>query len=201
MSSELQRLLRENDRYWLEELTKPPYSLSIKNDGNLYIFKYNQINSDFSNKIVQEARGIIFDKDDNWKCVCRAFDKFFNLGESNAHSINWMKATAQEKKDGCLHCGTLILTNKGNILIEEIVKNISLYKILTYDYETEKIEESEIIEYQVKENNNDWYEIELENGVKVKLTGNHKVWIENLKCYREVKFLTERDEILFYNKK
>jgi hypothetical protein len=120
MSNELQKLLRENDRYWLKELTKPPYNLSIKNDGNLYIFKYNQINSDFSNKIVQEARGIIFDRDDNWRCVCRAFDKFFNLGESNAHPINWKTAVAQEKIDGSIvkiwnYKGKEVISTNGTI--------------------------------------------------------------------------------------
>lgn len=65
------------------------------------MFKYNQLSSDFSNPIVREARGIIF-REDNWKCVRRAFDKFFNYGEPNAVEIDWNTARVQTKIDGSL---------------------------------------------------------------------------------------------------
>ena len=65
------------------------------------MFKYNQLSSDFSNPIVREARGIIF-REDNWKCVRRAFDKFFNYGEPNAADVDWSTAKVQTKIDGSL---------------------------------------------------------------------------------------------------
>lgn len=92
---------------WKELLSNPPYSLLIKgdedsdNDG-LYLFKYNQIESDFNEPIVREARGLILDSKDNWKVVRYAFSKFFNYGESFAAQIDWKTARVQEKLDGSL---------------------------------------------------------------------------------------------------
>ena len=69
---------------------------------NLVLFKYNQIDSPFAERIVQESRGIILDEAGDWRVVCRAFDKFFNVGEVHAATSNWATAEAQEKLDGSL---------------------------------------------------------------------------------------------------
>lgn len=86
---------------WEEKLSSDPYNLKISRDGPYVMFKYNQLSSDFSNPIVREARGIIF-REDNWKCMRRAFDKFFNYGEPNAAEIDWSTARVQTKIDGSL---------------------------------------------------------------------------------------------------
>ncbi len=69
---------------------------------NLVLFKYDQINSPFAEPIVRECRGIILDESDDWRIVCRAFDKFFNYGEGHAAVIDWSTARVQEKVDGSL---------------------------------------------------------------------------------------------------
>ena len=73
---------------------------------NLFLFKYDQIEcSDrklFSNKIVQECRGLILDEKNKWKVVARAFDKFFNHGEKEAAPIDWSSAKVLNKIDGSL---------------------------------------------------------------------------------------------------
>ena len=86
---------------WEGKLSSDPYNLKISRDGPYVMFKYSQLSSDFSNPIVREARGIIF-REDNWKCVRRAFDKFFNYGEPNAAEIDWNTAKVQTKYDGSL---------------------------------------------------------------------------------------------------
>ena len=86
---------------WEEELAAPPYCLKISYDGDLVMFKYNQLESDFSLPEVREARGIIFDST-NWTCVCRAFDKFGHYGESYVPEIDWSTAFVSEKIDGSL---------------------------------------------------------------------------------------------------
>ena len=68
--------------------------------SNLVLFKYNQIESDFSNPIVQEARGIILDENSNWDVVFMGLTKFFNLNEPLAAPIDWSTAVVQEKLDG-----------------------------------------------------------------------------------------------------
>lgn len=86
---------------WETILKEPPYNLSISRDNDFIIFKYFQGLSDFSLKIVREARGIIF-YEPTWECVCHPFDKFGNYGESYCPEIDWNSALVQEKIDGSL---------------------------------------------------------------------------------------------------
>ena len=86
---------------WREKLEAAPYNLKIKEEGDLILFKYNQISSDFSNPIVCECRGIILEKD-TWRVVRIAFNKFFNVGEEFAAILDWDSAIATEKLDGSL---------------------------------------------------------------------------------------------------
>lgn len=86
---------------WEELLTSSPYNLTIKRDGKLILFKYNQINSDFNEEICCEARGLILEER-TWKVVRMAFKKFFNLGESFAAQLDWDTTVATEKIDGSI---------------------------------------------------------------------------------------------------
>ena len=97
----LLEFIQNHPNDWEEKLSSSPYNLKISRDGPYVMFKYNQLSSDFSNPVVREARGIIF-REDNWKCVRRAFDKFFNYGEPNAVEIDWNTAKVQTKYDGSL---------------------------------------------------------------------------------------------------
>ena len=101
MKSALRDFILAHPYTWEEELAAAPYYLKISYDDKLVMFKYNQISSDFSLPIVREARGIIFDWS-TWTCVCRAFDKFGNYGESYVPDIDWSTAFVSEKIDGSL---------------------------------------------------------------------------------------------------
>ena len=87
---------------WEELLTQEPYNLKISEDGPYVMFKYNQLTSDFTDPMVQEARGIIFRKGQWENPVCWAFNKFFNCGEEAAADIDWSTAFVTEKIDGSL---------------------------------------------------------------------------------------------------
>lgn len=91
----------KNHQDWKELLQQPPYNLSIKEDGGYVILKYNQINSDFSQPLVKEARGIILDAA-TLVPVCVPFFKFFNYGEQYAADLDWDSAQITEKIDGSL---------------------------------------------------------------------------------------------------
>lgn len=71
------------------------------------IFNYG-ITANFSDPVVQEARGIIMDMGEdssnlfNWKIVCWPFRKFGNHYESYADDIDWETAQVQEKVDGSI---------------------------------------------------------------------------------------------------
>lgn len=91
----------KNNANWEDLLSSPPYSLSIKRDGDYVLFMYSMIDSDLSLDLVQEARGIIFNQN-TWDIVCFPFKKFFNVQESNASDIDWTTAVVQEKIDGSI---------------------------------------------------------------------------------------------------
>lgn len=91
-----------DNKNWENLLSSAPYFLKIAHKGQYVIFSYNQINSDFSNPICSEARGLILDTKDNYKPVRMAFKKFFNIDEKYASSIDWNTASASEKIDGSI---------------------------------------------------------------------------------------------------
>ena len=95
-----------NSHYdWQKSLSAAPYNLKIGQDGDYYILSYNMFLSDMSLHICQEARGAIFRRaNNNWICVCRAFDKFFNATEPYAATarMDWSTARVVEKIDGSL---------------------------------------------------------------------------------------------------
>jgi hypothetical protein len=71
---------------------------------NLHLFKYNQSEL-IVNKYVEEARGIILDKNDNWKIISYGFNRFFNYYEEHKAEINWLPEQPPkiyEKMDGSL---------------------------------------------------------------------------------------------------
>lgn len=105
----LMRFILDNSN-WKDLLSRDPYNLIIKEDvdyPDVYLFKYNQYDSDMNNIICQEARGIILEIRDNYvKLLCHSFDKFFNYGEPQGQEIlkvfDWQNYTWQEKRDGSL---------------------------------------------------------------------------------------------------
>lgn len=74
--------------------------IKVKEDWGYHIFNY-EVGCDFSDPVVQEARGIILDLAHN-KVVCWPFRKFGNWQESYADKIDWKSARVQEKVDGSL---------------------------------------------------------------------------------------------------
>lgn len=90
--------INEHRDTWEEDF-KALY-INVKYDGELAIFNY-LTNADFSNPIVQEARGIIINLD-TLDVVCFPFRKFGNYGESYVDEIDWDSARVQEKVDGSL---------------------------------------------------------------------------------------------------
>ncbi len=81
------------------------YKVDVKVHGqypNLVLLKYNQIESDFNIPLVRECRGLILDRENDWKVISRSYDKFFNYGEERAATIDWHTAKICEKLDGSL---------------------------------------------------------------------------------------------------
>lgn len=109
---------------------------------------------------------------------------------------------ASRKLDGCVSGDTLITMENGErIPIKEIVESKIEGKVQTYNPETGKIEFNKILNHMknmddINESKHQWYEIELDDGRKIRLTGNHKVFIPGLGCYRRVDELTGDESFL-----
>lgn len=116
---------------------------------------------------------------------------------SDMSEFEGKEVVVTEKMDGenCLGENTIIITNKGELTIKEIVDNKLDVKVLSMN-ENGDIEYQDVLNYFVFDNNDDWYEIETESGEKIKITGEHPVFLPKLNCYRKVKYLTGDEEIL-----
>ena len=91
--------IKEHPDAWRDEL-KNKQILIKENNEHLAIFNYD-IMADFSDPLVQEARGIILNLD-TLDVVCWPFRKFGNFGESYADTIDWSTARVQDKIDGSI---------------------------------------------------------------------------------------------------
>jgi hypothetical protein len=70
---------------------------------NLYNLKYGSILADKNDPVVCACRGaVVEDCGGHFELVAYAFDRFFNLGESQAAEIHWPSAKVYEKYDGSL---------------------------------------------------------------------------------------------------
>ena len=90
--------IKAHPQTWMEDFKN--MDIKVHYDGTLAIFNYG-IGCDFSNSLVQEARGIIIDMT-TYRVVCWPFRKFGNHIESYADEIDWDSAQVQEKIDGSI---------------------------------------------------------------------------------------------------
>lgn len=103
------------------------------------------------------------------------------------------------KWHGCVDKDTIINTDKGDITIGEIVNNKLNVNIKAYDIENNKIVYVPIDQYYTIPNDGDWYEITLEDGRTIQITGNNPVWLPDLNCYRKVEDLNINDVLFLGN--
>jgi len=147
-------------------------------------------------------RSSVWDMDGN--PVSLSFRKFFNWDEKPElypAPKDLTGATMVEKLDGCCDGDTTLVTTDGEVTIREICDSKFSGKVLGFCHTTNKQKFTQIKAHSVKESPNvEWYELELEDGKKIKLTGNHRVWVKNLNCYRRVDELRQKDELKSINK-
>lgn len=102
-----------------------------------------------------------------------------------------------EKLHGCVKWDTVIDTlEHGAMQIKEIVDKKLDVKIKAFDTETNEIVYVPIDDYYTIQDEGDWYEIEMEDGSSITITGNNPVWLPELKCYRKVSDLSGSEKLL-----
>lgn len=98
-NSAICKFIQEHPENW-DILLMKEYHVKVKKEGKLAILNYG-FECDYSDPIVQEARGIIVDVEAK-EVVCWPFRKFGNYNESYADPIDWEHACVLEKVDGSI---------------------------------------------------------------------------------------------------
>ncbi|MCK9576235.1 MAG: Hint domain-containing protein [Candidatus Pacearchaeota archaeon] len=102
-----------------------------------------------------------------------------------------------EKVHGCLTYESLVDTLEfGKLAIGKIIEERLDCHAKSLNIDTNEIEWKRVINFSIKEDNNDWYEIETTNGKIIQVTGSHYIWLPELHCWRQVKDLTTNDKVL-----
>lgn len=130
MEVKVLKIINQNNN-WRDILSAEPYNLIIKEKNNFVLLKYDQLNSNMSNEIVQECRGIILRNINNkYEIASMRFTKFFNYGQEQAAKLEF-PCEASQKIDGSLigvwydeMTGWHVSTS-GNIDAEDAPINIS----------------------------------------------------------------------------
>ena len=101
------------------------------------------------------------------------------------------------KWHGCVDADTIVEDSNGNFYtIKEVVDKKLDINIKAFDHTTNTVTYVPIDNYYTIPNDGDWYEIELENGKTIKITGNNPVFIPELNCYRKVEELRGDESLL-----
>jgi hypothetical protein len=181
-----------------------------KIDLENFVIKSEKVGGELCHLVTPNKAGTKWDKQNliyrssMWnskgELISASFKKFFNHLESpdlypnpEKHIFDW---NIPEKIDGCCDGDTILLTGDGEKTIKEICETKYIGRVLSYCHPKQKQVFSKILSSSIQENNGDWYELELEDGGAIRLTGNHMVWLPSLQCYRRVDDLDGNEEIL-----
>lgn len=113
-------------------------------------------------------------------------------GKVKGHFPSFIRKTDEER---CLSEDVIVNTEDGPMTIKEICESKYTGKVLSYNTITDENEMNSINSHSIQKNNNDWYMIELESGKTIKATGNHRIWLPELKCFREVRDLLGNETV------
>ena len=101
----------------------------------------------------------------------------------------------QYKCDGCLDYDTILETDQGPMKIGYIVDNKIKCNVKAKDLNTGEIIYTPIIHHFINNNDFKWYKLTFSDGTTLVATGNHKIYLPELNCWRKVEDLVENDII------
>ena len=114
----------------------------------------------------------------------------YNLGEIK----NGDELIITLKVHGCVDKDTIVNTLEyGDLTIKEVVDQKLNCKIKARDIEMDEDVYVDIDQHYFKEDSGEWYEIELEDGRAITITGNNPVWLPEINAYRRVDELSVDD--------
>ena len=109
---------------------------------------------------------------------------------------------SQPKLDGCVSFDTMVDTDMGTFRIGDIVEKNIKCNVKSYNETSRKTEYKPIVAgvkdgVDIRESKKtQWYELEFSDGMTLRATGNHLVYLPRLKCWRRVDELLENDVLM-----
>lgn len=102
------------------------------------------------------------------------------------------------KIHGCVSGDTLIDTDMGKIPISKLVDERIQCNVLSFSHENKKTEYQPVTDWMNTgvDPNTQWFELILEDGSTLKITGNHPVFLPAINAYRRVDQLVVGDLLL-----
>lgn len=187
----------------IESLTYTGLDLSTLNEGDTfnyvddeelckkYIIRISRANNGQSKQKVVKTRQLF-----NTKLFPEHIDTSHWARNSDKVS-NDTYIYVSQKLHGCLHYDTIIKTLEyGDQKLGYVVDNKIKCKVLCRDIQNGEDIYSDITNFFKSDEDIQWYEVETDNGNIITVTGDHPIWIPNLKCYRKVSELSVGDLIL-----
>lgn len=183
-----------------EKLITEGKNIGKANETTPYEQAVSELRSDWNKKIDQgyvEDKTAIADYSEAEKWL----PMLAKVWEDAKQHVKW-PGVVQRKLDGCLHRDSIVEFDTGERLtIGYVVDNRVIGNIKSLNIETGEIEFKPILNHMknlldINEDKFQWYEIELEAGNILLLTGNHRVWLPELACYRRVDELDGTESLL-----
>lgn len=210
-------VLKGNNKYWAEPGIGFFGDVGDDVTEALGITKY--LSPSERDEISQQERKLANEKNKLKKFMMRYswFRKLFLSKKQKSGFPYWVSKTDEERiqnipyvleqfkdkevyvteKIDCLDENTLILTPQGLQTIKEICESDNKTSVLSQDIETGQVSFKPILNKIIKPNENkQWIKITLEDDAELLVTNDHRVWLPDLQCYRQVKDLTEKDFLL-----
>lgn len=106
-------------------------------------------------------------------------------GQVRGNFPSFLVKTDQER---CLSGDTMVETENGPITIEKICSTDELTLVKSYNLYSKEIELMPVTGMSIiQETGEDWFRIETEKGKTMTVTGEHRIWCEDIKAYRKVR--------------
>jgi hypothetical protein len=106
-------------------------------------------------------------------------------GQVRGNFPSFLVKTDQER---CLSGNTIIETESGPKTIENICSTDELVLVKSYNLDSKEIEFMPVIGKSItQETDEDWFRIETEGGENMIVTGEHRIWCEDIKAYRKIR--------------
>lgn len=98
---------------------------------------------------------------------------------------NFPSRIAKTDQERCLDGDSVLVTNTGPKTIREIVDAKLDCSVLAFNHDTNTQELNKVIGWQSMSRTKQWVRITTKQGKVLTVTGNHRIWIEALQCYRQ----------------